>query len=128
MVGKGSLEMERFYRNGTKVVIDTLALSLAILCSYLVRFDGLPPLQFLKQLAFISPYIIVLQMVALRLTGISLYSWRYTGLRECQRIIMTLLIPSMVFLGIRLGAPILKPYFPHAIYLQVPIGVIFISW
>ena len=110
-----------------KVIIDAVGLSAALWLSYLLRFDGIPDLQFIKQLIVLWPYMIACQLGFLLITGVSAYSWRYIGLRECQRIVVVFALPSALFLCIRLGAPLLESVLPHAAYLKIPIGVICID-
>ena len=115
------------YINLAKFAIDATALVMAWCLAYVIRFDGLPPEQFAKQMVVLCPYIVLGQLMVMYLSGIASFSWRYIGLRECIRITQFMLLPSVILLSLRLAAPAMRPLFPHAVYLQVPIGVIFIN-
>ena len=64
----------------------------------------------------------------MHISGIASFSWRYIGLRECIRIARVMMIPSALLLFARLAAPSLRELMPHAIYLQVPIGVVLFNF
>ena len=115
------------YINLAKFAIDATALVMAWCLAYVIRFDGLPPEQFAKQMVVLCPYIVLGQLMVMYLSGIASFSWRYIGLRECIRITQFMLLPSVILLSLRLAAPVMRSLFPHAVYLQVPIGVIFIN-
>ena len=115
------------YINLVKFAIDATALVFVWALAYVLRFDGLPPEQFLKQLVVLCPYVVVAQLGVMYLSGIASFSWRYIGLRECIRIAQFMFIPSVLLLALRLAAPVIRPFFAHALYWQVPIGVILIN-
>ena len=123
-----AIKLPKAYIQAAKLLIDSVSLVTAFLLAYVFRFDGLPPEQFLKQLVVLSPYVVLAQLSAMHISGIASFSWRYIGLRECIRIARVMMIPSALLLFARLAAPSLRELMPHAIYLQVPIGVVLFNY
>ncbi len=123
-----SVKLPKSYIDMLKFLIDLVGLTVAFALAYFIRFDGFPPEQFAKQMVVLCPYVVLAQLSIMYLSGVASFSWRYIGLRECIRIARFMMLPSALVFGGRLLAPLLREAFPHAIYLQVPIGVVLINF
>ena len=120
--------LQRHYITVAKVLIDGAGLALAFMLAYLLRFDGIPSEQFVKQFIVLLPYVVGGQLLWMYLSGLSSFSWRFVGLRECIELIRYMVVPSALLLLTRLAAPYLTATIPQALYLQIPIGVILINY
>ncbi|HTC94826.1 MAG TPA: nucleoside-diphosphate sugar epimerase/dehydratase [Terriglobales bacterium] len=101
------------------VLIDLASLTAAFTISYLLRFDFAIPARevsaYLRQL----PYVVTLQFVALLLSGIYNFLWRYTGLREARSFVTATLYSSLPVL-------VLRGLLPDSLkFWRVPLSVIF---
>ena len=85
------------------------------------------PLQMVKRMAFLSPYVVAAEIVALRLMGVHRFPWRYVGLREMTVIAKALVAPAILFSAVRLAAGAVVEQHLRAQYAVVPFGVILIN-
>ncbi|MBK6846047.1 MAG: polysaccharide biosynthesis protein [Proteobacteria bacterium] len=87
--------------------VDATVVAVALLLAYLMRFEGLLPRIYAKQLVLLLPYVIVVRMGLLFGFGVHRLVWRYVGLRDLPRIFGALLAGSAVLLLLRYGlAPV----------------------
>ncbi len=107
-----------------RVAVDLLVLSAAYWGAFLLRFDGEPPLQMWKLLAFTWPYVVGLEFAVLYSLAVTRFAWRYVGLREAVRTLSAIAVASALLLAFRLGFAWVRPHWGHAIYGMVPIGII----
>ena len=105
-------------------LIDLFFLSIAYFGAYVVRFDGVPPLQMIKLMVFMWPYVVGFELFVLYVFSVPYFAWRYVGLREAQRVLVATAASSAVLLFVRLSAVYVVPHFDYAEYVLVPIGVI----
>ena len=117
--------MNRWKTRTTQFVIDIIVLCMAFLLAVFVRFDWSPSPEAFRRLAFVMPYVVLLQYTCLSAFGITRYSWRYIGLRDAVRIFEATAVATLVLFGIRLAAPSLVETFFPARYGIVPFGVLF---
>lgn len=120
--------MNRLVLKTSQKLLDALVLSLTFWGAVLLRFDGLPPLEILKRIAFFWPYVIVLQYAGLMLFKVPRFSWRYVGLREVVRIFGGVSLATALLIALRYGVPHLPIQSGYLRYLQVPTGVLLIDW
>jgi len=116
--------MSRLKNRSTQFLIDIGVLMLAFLLASLVRFDwSVPPAMF-RKLLVVLPYVVLLQYAFLSGFGITRFSWRFIGLRDAVRILVSVASASAVLVTFRLLSPALVDRFPVARYGIVPLGVL----
>lgn len=104
-----------------QIVLDALLVSLAFACSYLIRFDGHPEVNYTAQLAVLIAPVTLAKLLVNWFFGVYRRLWRYTGLTEVMELGLSLLLSSAVLLSIRLlGLITLKGQ-------QISLGIIFID-
>jgi FlaA1/EpsC-like NDP-sugar epimerase len=108
----------------THLAVDGAVLAAALALAFLVRFDGDIPAQMLKRLAFLTPYVVGLQLLGLSAFMVQRFAWRYVGLREVGRILLALGAASAVMLALRIVAGAGQAYDSYWQYLAIPFGVI----
>ncbi|HYX30721.1 MAG TPA: hypothetical protein VE863_19450, partial [Pyrinomonadaceae bacterium] len=86
----------------TLVVFDLLVFLLAFIFSYLLRFDFQIPSNHSHNLIVQAPFIVLLQFVALTLTGGRDFIWRYTGLAHVKAFIYAALSSMALVASMRL--------------------------
>ena len=111
----------RYFTRGMQVAIDLCVLSVAYWVAFLLRFEGLPELLYLKLLFFTWPYVVGFQYLVLAALGVQRMSWRYVGIGDTRRILVGLAIATAVLVGVRFG---LTPFGGYARYALIPLGVI----
>ena len=88
-----------------RTAVDILVLVLAFEFAYLLRFDfefaGQPFSDMLHQ----AVYVILLQAIALQVTGVSSFIWRYVGMMEVQTFLKAGLLSTLPILALRLWLP-----------------------
>jgi FlaA1/EpsC-like NDP-sugar epimerase len=111
---------------GTQVVIDLFALSAAVWLGFFIRFDwDLPPIM-LRSVLFLWPYVVGLEYALLFAFGVHRYVWRYVGLREASRILISVTTATLVLIALRASVGLwFEELARHAI---LPYGVIAINF
>ena len=89
----------------SQVVLDLLVFAAAAVAAYLIRFEGWPPGDFLRQMAFLVPYLVIFRLLLFFLLSVYSVAWRYISIREVFLIAAALLPVSVVLLGLRLFLP-----------------------
>ena len=108
----------RFLSKKTQYVLDLMVLSGAFILSYLLRFDfSLPQSEIHRAWAQLI-FVVLIQFAALSLTGVYSFVWRYVGLTEVRKFLITALWSVIPILFLRLG---LTEQFQ---ILRVPLSVI----
>lgn len=100
-----------------QVVLDILVFAAAAVAAYLIRFEGLPPGGFLRQMALLVPYLIIFRLLLFILLPVYSVAWRYISIREVLLITAALLPVSVVLLGLRLFLP------AKSMLFRVPLSV-----
>ncbi|MEP6914859.1 MAG: nucleoside-diphosphate sugar epimerase/dehydratase [Acidobacteriota bacterium] len=95
----------RSLTSGLQTAIDILVLIFAFEFAYLLRFDFEFGDQPFKDMLHQGCYVVVLQAVALQMTGVSSFIWRYIGLMEIKTFLKAALISSLPALALRLWLP-----------------------
>ncbi len=105
-------------------VADLLVLSAALALAFLLRFDFDIPHQMVKRLAFLWPYVVVLEWTVLTAAGVPRFAWRYVGLREASRILWSTGIAAVVLLALRVLTGLLMGRVGWLQYGLLPMGII----
>lgn len=116
--------MSRIVSRSWQIVIDLAVLAVALWLAFQLRFDWDPPAQMTKRLFFVLPYVVGLEYLALLLFGVTRLSWRYIGLRDIKKIVLSLLAASSVLLVARIVSGVLVADAPRTQYALLPYGVV----
>jgi len=81
----------------TKLLADGVIVTAALLCSYLVRFDGDIPGAYKTQFLLVVPWVAMLQVVSNYLWSVYAYLWRFTSLED-GKALLGALVGSFVLL------------------------------
>lgn len=101
--------------------IDLLVLVSAFALAYLLRFDFELPPAHAEDLLTQLPYVVLLQMAALSLSGVYTFIWRYVGMSEARAFANAALLSALPILATRLVLPVsLNDY-------RVPISICLID-
>ena len=118
----------RFIKNRSlQFLIDAFIVALALMMAYGIRFEGIPPRNYLKQFLLILPYLALLRMGLLILFGVYRLVWRYISLRDLPRILLAIGTGSVVLVVVRFGlAPALEAlgFRINPLFATVPYGVL----
>jgi FlaA1/EpsC-like NDP-sugar epimerase len=107
------------YTLAAQLLIDVGIVAVALAAAYLVRFDGPPPREFLKQGLFVLPYVVVLYLGGNYLWRVYTFVWRFTGVREVLWI-----SGAVVCSGLLLFLGRLALFEAHYTSLRMPYGVL----
>ena len=95
----------RFFSRRLQYLLDLLVLVAAFIVAYGLRFDFAPPydvrMRALSQIA----YIVLLQFLALHLSGVYSFVWRYVGLREVSAFLRAALWSVLPVIVLRFALP-----------------------
>jgi FlaA1/EpsC-like NDP-sugar epimerase len=72
----------------SQLLIDLTVLSLAFIAAFLVRYDGVPPLDVVGRAVLTGPYIVGAEYVVLMAFGVQRLSWRYVSLRDLRTVLL----------------------------------------
>lgn len=103
----------------TQLSLDTAFVIGAFCMAYLTRFDGIPPVEFHRQMLFLFPLVLLLQLSANFLFGIYRFVWRFVGLKEALTLARAVGTVFVVFLSANLFISSWWNLLP-----RVPIGVV----
>jgi FlaA1/EpsC-like NDP-sugar epimerase len=121
-VGRLREVLRRFVLStGTQVVLDCVVLLTAFAAAYLLRFDFQVPSNEFRNLLVQLPAVVLLQFIALTITGARSPIWRYTGIDH---------IKSFLYAGLGsvLVLTILRVQLPDTYHIwRVPLSVNFID-
>ncbi len=111
-----------------RVLIDVWVLCLALMASFLIRFDGAPPTEMVERLFFLMPFAVAIEYALLRVAGVHRFSWRHVGLRDAAVILGAVTASSFVLLSLRALAGQLHLTDPSMRVLALPLGTILINY
>lgn len=86
----------------TQLIIDGFVVTVTLLLSYVIRFDGIPPAPYRWQLLATAPWIIFTYLVMNQLWGVNSFIWRFTSLREALVIAQSLTSTALLLLVLRI--------------------------
>jgi FlaA1/EpsC-like NDP-sugar epimerase len=90
---------------GTQTVLDASVLLTAFILAYLLRFDFEIPKAEVPNLIVQAPFVVLLQCVALSVTGGRSFIWRYTGIAHVKSFLYAAFGSMVVVCLIRLALP-----------------------
>src|SRR4051794_29850733 len=71
-------------RRKFEFILDLLILISAFTMAYLLRFDFTIPQRTVSPALMQLPYVVLIQLMALMLTGVYAFLWRYIGMAEVK--------------------------------------------
>jgi FlaA1/EpsC-like NDP-sugar epimerase len=90
---------------GLQLTVDVVILFGAFVIAYLLRFDfSLPKNEVVSGLIQL-PFVVLVQLLALRMAGIYRFIWRYVGMSELAAFFRAALYASLPLLVLRLALP-----------------------
>jgi FlaA1/EpsC-like NDP-sugar epimerase len=95
----------RFFSRQAQFVLDISVLCLALIVSYLLRFEFQLDSSQLQRLLAQLPLVLLIQIGALVLAGVYSFIWRYVGLAEMASFIRAALWSAFILLIGRLALP-----------------------
>lgn len=102
----------------SQFLLDILVFLLALVSSYIIRFEGIPGGGFFKQMMVLLPYLLVLRVMSFMLFSVYSMAWKYISVREAFLIAAALLPVSLGLLFLRLLLPL------QFTVLRVPLSII----
>jgi hypothetical protein len=87
----------------TQMVIDALVSSLALVLSYLLRFDGWPPPAYSRSMILMLPAVALGRVVANSAFGIYQRIWRYASIPDAVRLAASCAVVSGALLLLRVN-------------------------
>ena len=112
------------------ILADTAIVVVSLLIAYGIRFEGIPTLHYQKQIVLLLPYVVILRILLLMVTGTYRLVWRYVSLRDVPRIAIAIGLGTALLVALRFGCTYLvnKGYLlvdPH--YATIPYGVLLVE-
>jgi FlaA1/EpsC-like NDP-sugar epimerase len=86
----------------SQVALDILVFAAAVVAAYFMRFEGVPPADFLRQMLILLPYLILIRLLLFNIVSVYSVAWRYVSIREVILIVAALLPVSLGLVGLRL--------------------------
>jgi FlaA1/EpsC-like NDP-sugar epimerase len=86
-------------------LLDVLILVFAFAISYLLRFDFYLVDADLRGFLYQTPYVVLLQLIALQVVGVQAFVWRFIGMVEVKSFLKAALLSSIPIVAIRLWLP-----------------------
>ena len=106
------------FRKGNQGLMDLSVFALALFTAYFIRFEGVIPGVFIKQIAVLLPCIIIARSISFQVFSVHKIVWRYISIRDIMRILKGLL-PVTVLLTLA------RYLIPDSLsMLRMPISVI----
>lgn len=97
--------LTRLFNSRLQHLIDLCTLAAALTFAYLLRFDFDLPSTIPLQLVIQTPYVILVQFVALTVSGVYTLSWRHVGKAELPRFVKAAVSSFVPLLALRLTLP-----------------------
>ncbi len=112
-----------YLTRATQTLVDLAVLSIAYWLAFVLRFEGLPDLAYLKLLFLTWPYVVGFQYLVLAAIGVQRMAWRYVGIGDAKRILLGLALATAALAALRFG---FAPFREHAYlrYALIPLGVL----
>ncbi|HKJ55006.1 MAG TPA: polysaccharide biosynthesis protein, partial [Nitriliruptoraceae bacterium] len=93
--------MDVTVRAALRYVIESVALAMAFVGAFLIRFEGAIPPDRVTQMVVVLPVVVVVQVIALNIAGVGRHSWRYTTLQDLVDIVAALAAVAGVMVVVR---------------------------
>lgn len=94
-----------FLTRKSQLVLDTVVLVSAFVLAYLLRFDFDIPERETQHMLYQLPFVLVLQLLLIWLTGIYAFIWRYVGMAEVKAFITAALWAALPLILLRTSLP-----------------------
>jgi FlaA1/EpsC-like NDP-sugar epimerase len=117
---RASMTAWRFAR----IALDLVVLALALWLAFAVRFDWEIPVEWIRRMLLIMPWVLLSQYLGLVIFDVPRASWQYFGFLELGRMAAAIACSGVLLLIARLTAPFVAKVIPSATYVLVPIGVV----
>ena len=111
------LQPSRLLIRQTQWALDILMLSASFLLAYLLRFDFSIPAEESKHAVIQLLGVVMIQFLALIITGVYSFVWRYVGMAEVRTFLKASLIACLPVILLRLTVP------PGFKQFQVPLSI-----
>jgi FlaA1/EpsC-like NDP-sugar epimerase len=95
----------RLLNRRVQVLLDIFVLTGAFVISYELRFDFDIPQPWLRNVLIQFPCVVLLQFIALSLTGGRSFIWRYTSIAHLKSFLSAAVISALLLAALRLGLP-----------------------
>ncbi len=95
----------RLLTRKSQFALDTVALMSAFVLAYLLRFDFDVPERETQYMLYQLPFVLLLQLLVLRLAGVYAFIWRYVGLAEVKAFITAALWSALPLIVLRTWLP-----------------------
>ncbi len=118
-IGLGIQDKVPFSR-GAQLFIDAVAVGGTLAFSYLIRFDGMPPINYQKQFIVVAPYVILLYILVTQFWGVGRFVWRFTSIREAIVIGLAVSTAALTLIVARI---LLLEQYP---LLRIPFGILMV--
>ena len=105
-----------------QTLLDATITALAVVAAYLLRFEGFPPPEFVRQLTFAVPAIAVTQAVFNHAFDVYRLKWRFIGIVDIHQIVR----PYIAIFGLLVFARAVLP--PALSLIRLPLSVIVIQF
>jgi FlaA1/EpsC-like NDP-sugar epimerase len=86
-----------FYSKANQICIDGAVVGAALFASYLIRFDGDPPLAYRNQFVFVVSFTVLLYLVMNYLWGAYGLVWHYIGYKDAVTLAKSLACTALLF-------------------------------
>ena len=96
----------RFFSRRLQYVLDLVVLVVAFIIAYELRFDFGPTHDVQMRALSQLPYVVLLQFLALHLSGVYSFVWRYVGLREVSAFLRAAWWSFLPVVVLRLALPV----------------------
>lgn len=97
--------VQLLWKRRVHIASDVFMLALAFVVAYALRFEfSIPP----RELAYclhLLPYVVAVQLMALVLSGVYMYIWRYIGLRDVKAFAMATIAAAIPVIVARFAVP-----------------------
>jgi len=96
-----SFEPRRFlFKKANQFILDLFIFIFSFFLSYIIRFEGIPPGLYFKQILFLFPYIALVRILSFFFFSIYSIVWRYVSIVDAYSILKATLPVSLVlYLG-----------------------------
>ncbi|HEY0321739.1 MAG TPA: nucleoside-diphosphate sugar epimerase/dehydratase [Pyrinomonadaceae bacterium] len=95
----------RFLNRHLQFLLDVLVLVAAFVLSYFLRFDFDIPYTWQHNALVQLPYVVLLQLVVMNMTGGRSFIWRYTNIAHVLPFLYAAAVSFLIILALRFGIP-----------------------
>lgn len=111
----------RMMTRQTQRTLDVAVLAASFVFAYLLRFDFHIPEGEVSHMLLQLPYVVILQVTLLYVTGVYSFIWRYIGMSELKAFVQAALWSALPVVMLRIALP------DQYIAFKVPLSIIFVS-